>query len=354
MANYYPFGMEMDMQTTQVGTPNDYTYNGKEMNSDFGLNLSDYGARWYDASIGRWNSVDPLAEKYSSMSTYVYAGNSPTLNIDPDGRSFFNSNFMNKGGGHWTDQAGFKSGSDKQDEAHTRKMKGATYTGANALIAFNMLNNGSTSDNVIKSINKLETKFSALREKSKDGEEYGLVIYYGNDGNLYESNTINGTEYALFGGGTAKKIIYVNELDNPTAKNKDNVLLELAGFYHTHPNRGDDMNPFSVGDAEGIIQAIMKGAYWKDWGKNAYFSIADDLNGGRYVGMIEDYSKASKNIYNTMENFNKEFDAKLASYPLGISAGVQHRLFFKSVFTEGSGIGIYYSQNYDTKLNRIK
>ncbi|MGK0391289.1 MAG: RHS repeat-associated protein [Maribacter sp.] len=85
--DYYPFGMEMDIQTTQVGTSNDYTYNGKEMNSDFGLNLSDYGARWYDASIGRWHSVDPLAEMYGSFSTYNYVLNNPMNAIDPNGMS---------------------------------------------------------------------------------------------------------------------------------------------------------------------------------------------------------------------------------------------------------------------------
>jgi RHS repeat-associated protein len=87
MANYYPFGMEMEMQTTQVGTPNDYTYNGKEMNSDFGLNLSDYGARWYDASIGRWHSVDLLADHPNQVdkSPYNYAWDNPTNLTDPDG-----------------------------------------------------------------------------------------------------------------------------------------------------------------------------------------------------------------------------------------------------------------------------
>ncbi|MEZ5042495.1 MAG: RHS repeat-associated core domain-containing protein [Saprospiraceae bacterium] len=45
---------------------NRYQYNGKELTEDLGLNWNDYGARWYDLAIGRWNAVDLLAEKQAS------------------------------------------------------------------------------------------------------------------------------------------------------------------------------------------------------------------------------------------------------------------------------------------------
>ncbi|MBK7337004.1 MAG: hypothetical protein IPJ00_12915 [Saprospirales bacterium] len=83
---YYPFGMEMEgLWDSQTGPGMRYLYNGKEFNEDLGLKWYDYGARWYDASIGRWNGVDPLAEKYAGWSPYGYVLDNPISFVDPDG-----------------------------------------------------------------------------------------------------------------------------------------------------------------------------------------------------------------------------------------------------------------------------
>ncbi len=88
--HYYPFGMNMEgawdgIHEATINNP--YQYNGKEVNEDFGLNLHDYGARWYDASIARWNAVDALAEHPDQInkSVYAYAWNNPIALNDPDG-----------------------------------------------------------------------------------------------------------------------------------------------------------------------------------------------------------------------------------------------------------------------------
>jgi RHS repeat-associated protein len=84
--NYYAFGAVFDGPWYGTATAkNKYQYNSKELNTDLGLNLSDYGARWYDAAIGRWLAPDPLAEKYHSWSPYNYGMNNPIRFIDPDG-----------------------------------------------------------------------------------------------------------------------------------------------------------------------------------------------------------------------------------------------------------------------------
>jgi RHS repeat-associated protein len=77
----------MEGHGTPILSENQYQYNGKELNADFGLDLHDYGARWYDASVGRWHGVDPLAEAFIVHSPYNYGVNNPIMMIDPDGRA---------------------------------------------------------------------------------------------------------------------------------------------------------------------------------------------------------------------------------------------------------------------------
>lgn len=81
--HYYPFGGLMANSSASVQP---YKYNGKELDRKNGLNWYDYGARHYDAALGRWVTVDPLAEKLYTWNPYIYCLDSPIKMVDPTGK----------------------------------------------------------------------------------------------------------------------------------------------------------------------------------------------------------------------------------------------------------------------------
>ena len=92
--HYYPFGGTF---ASADGNVQAYKYNGKELDTKKGLNWYDYGARQYDAALGRFTAVDPLTEKYYEMSPYTYCGNNPIKYIDPTGMFYTGYTVNEKG-----------------------------------------------------------------------------------------------------------------------------------------------------------------------------------------------------------------------------------------------------------------
>ncbi|MDP2234924.1 MAG: RHS repeat-associated core domain-containing protein [Bacteroidales bacterium] len=87
--DYYPFGMAftknaVDSEEESFARENKYKYNGKEEQPMPGKWL-DYGARFYDSQLGRWHSIDPLAEAFISFTPYHYVRNNPVKLYDING-----------------------------------------------------------------------------------------------------------------------------------------------------------------------------------------------------------------------------------------------------------------------------
>ena len=76
-----------------------FTFTGKERDSETGFSY--FGARYYDSDIlTGWLSVDPMADKYPSLSPYNYCAWNPVKLVDPDGRDTINIKY-NSSEGKW-------------------------------------------------------------------------------------------------------------------------------------------------------------------------------------------------------------------------------------------------------------
>jgi RHS repeat-associated protein len=82
-SHYYPYGMPFAESYAQDVQKRKYI--GKELDTENGLNLYDYDKRMQDGL--QFISIDPMAEKYYSVSPYAYCAGNPVNYVDLRGDS---------------------------------------------------------------------------------------------------------------------------------------------------------------------------------------------------------------------------------------------------------------------------
>ena len=187
---YVPFGeVFIEERNNTWNTP--YLFNAKELDEETGLYY--YGARYMDPKISMWLGVDPLMEKYPSVTGYCYTMDNPIRFIDPDGRDG-----MVTGNGTETDpyiitaKYFYKKGT--LDESQKQGLN-------DAINAYNNLGGGSGIK--VKEQNRtFYAKYNLSAEEVKDVNEARLNTcfettsgeprYYGN---IVGTEVYNGNEY---------------------------------------------------------------------------------------------------------------------------------------------------------------
>ena len=210
-SSYYPFGMQTEAlcYTSTTHQQNNYLYNGKELQDDFGLGWYDYGARYYDAELARFHSADPLAGDFPSWTPYHYVHNNPLNMIDPTGMS-----------ADWVEGVDGEIKWDNNATSQETTKEGETYLGENVIVEEGALadKDGNVDEEINEATFSLYTPANKERPTatmkgntvSADGDKYATIAAGTMDG---EKTKYKNTPAILINGGG--KVPTTKENPNP-------------------------------------------------------------------------------------------------------------------------------------------
>lgn len=247
--DYYPFGLQMPGRSSGSGQDADPTgkprFTGHELDDETGLVYA--GARYLDPVIGRWMSVDPLAEKYPGWSPYNYALNNPLSNIDPDGREV-----------RCETQDECQRAADELNAAHegqTGITVEETQWEEDASVWWNPFTWGDTKKVSGFKLSTADSDFD-WSQGGAEGGRYTMALYdiintnenvFGINyvsGNTVLPNTLGSTAYESMGrmyGHSGGGVVWISANGNKFNEPNGVVLMhELVS--HGHPNRDADPN----------------------------------------------------------------------------------------------------------------
>lgn len=224
--DYYPYGLLMQQTMHNAQYTNNYLYNSNELQNF--TNYYAYGFRQLDPQLGRWHSVDKLAEDYISASAYSYASNNPIANIDVAGLlpySNFDKYGYSVGGGDWGSALGGGGSSILTDyqSALANGFSGSIFDYKDGLEnGFSTLGNGKY---------VINSSLSSVYDAVLNG--YLSRYYTSIDGRVYKLN-LNGQDISFKGS------ISINDLENMLDGGDGGLGLLWDMYTHYKFGGGDD------------------------------------------------------------------------------------------------------------------
>ena len=245
MDDYFPYGMPV-IDSKWGKNPQAYRFGGKELERLMGLNLYDFQARWHDPALGRFMSVDPLCEKYYSISPYAYCANNPINAIDLRGDSItyiINSTMTNPNGTTSISSSTYYYGQDANGNYGFIGSNGQVYSGNdtylnNLTTAINNLRVGGNVGNTLVSDLMSSTNRVQIVRGNNTADINGAFIKWNPNSTAGGINAIgseNRPSYIGLGHEMAHiQDVWNGTIDNSTWVTAGGVAIPNSEKYATH------------------------------------------------------------------------------------------------------------------------
>lgn len=235
---------------------------------------------YYDATIGRFTTIDPLAEKYYSWSPYAYVMNNPLKYIDPDGKIIIPVH------GTWSDKSTWKN-LDKISSATERAFgdsnlgKAIDWAGDNTKTA--------RSEGALTLIESIKSQREGL-----DASEPVTLVDHSHGGNVAIEAINLMTEMEEFNG------VEINLMTINTPVRDDYQLSEKASEKVKHMNVYDTSDPVQVRGASTWAKSIFGG------GAKRTFEKATNIAVDNPQGATKDYHNSHNRVDDWKDKIKSE------------------------------------------------